>query len=166
MSNSLACIKGLPCYGLNLAKTICKSPCHCHKALTLVSPRTFFQVHRPSKNSYNNEKLGIFSLFVSVWQGSQSEWGRGVGMDLPGEWHVESEKENASVYMLRGGRGSGLDWEGGGRAFQLLLRVWNSSWATPPPPNLAGTCENNSPAFSHSADPIAISTLEGMRQSR
>lgn len=30
-------------------------------------------------------------------------------------------------------------------------------------PHLAGTCENNSPAFSHSADPIAISTLEGMR---
>lgn len=30
-------------------------------------------------------------------------------------------------------------------------------------PHLAGTCENNSPAFSHSADPIAISTLEGVR---
>lgn len=30
-------------------------------------------------------------------------------------------------------------------------------------PHLAGTCENNSPAFSHSADPIAISTLEGRR---
>lgn len=30
-------------------------------------------------------------------------------------------------------------------------------------PHLAGTCENNSPAFSHSADPIAISTLEGTR---
>lgn len=30
-------------------------------------------------------------------------------------------------------------------------------------PHLAGTCENNSPAFSHSADPIAISTLEGIR---
>lgn len=30
-------------------------------------------------------------------------------------------------------------------------------------PHLAGTCENNSPAFSHSADPIAISTLEGKR---
>lgn len=30
-------------------------------------------------------------------------------------------------------------------------------------PHLAGTCENNSPAFSHSADPIAISTSEGTR---
>lgn len=30
-------------------------------------------------------------------------------------------------------------------------------------PHLAGTCENNSPAFSHSADPIAISTSEGVR---
>lgn len=57
--------------------------------------------------------------------------------------------------------GGGLRREGKGTSLSAPLEGWNSSQAVPP--HLAGTCENNSPAFSHSADPMAISTLEGMR---
>lgn len=60
------------------------------------------------------------------------------------------------VYVWGGG---GLHREGKGTSLSAPLEGWNSSRAVPP--HLAGTCENNSPAFSHSADPIAISTLEG-----
>ena len=55
----------------------------------------------------------------------------------------------------------GVPQRGKGDELSAPREGWNSSRAVPP--HLAGTCENNSPAFSHSADPIAISTLERMR---
>lgn len=69
-----------------------------------------------------------------------------------------------SSLKLKGGLGLDsrvrhiVDRENGGGcgAYGFLWRV-----GIPPElfPHLAGTCENNSPAFSHSADPVAISTL-------
>lgn len=75
-------------------------------------------------------------------------------MDLTGEWGTSRVRE------WEHGVG-GLHREGKGTSLSAPLEGWNSSRAVPP--HLADTCENNSPAFSHSADPIAISTLEGTR---
>lgn len=62
----------------------------------------------------------------------------------------------ARVFLLGGviQRGKGDESFGSSRGLEFLPSC---------SPHLAGTCENNSPAFSHSADPIAISTLEGRR---
>lgn len=75
-----------------------------------------------------------------------------------GRWVKERERG------MEGLRGEGK----GGRAPSLFQRVGIPPELPPtrPPPHLAGTCENNSPAFSHSADPIAISTLEGSESER
>lgn len=67
-----------------------------------------------------------------------------------------------------GGDGGQQWWashRGGGKGTSLLSSSRGLEFLPSclPPPHLAGTCENNSPAFSHPADPIAISTLEGMR---
>lgn len=66
-----------------------------------------------------------------------------------------STRVRVRVSVRRGSqRGEGDEPFGSSRGLEFLPSC---------SPHLAGTCENNSPAFSHSADPIAISTLEGMR---
>ena len=67
--------------------------------------------------------------------------------------HVESQRMGARCGGVTQ-RGKGDEPFGSSRGLEFLPCC---------SPHLAGTCENNSPAFSHSADPIAISTLEGTR---
>lgn len=67
--------------------------------------------------------------------------------------HVESQRMGARCGGVTQ-RGKGEEPFGSSRGLEFLPCC---------SPHLAGTCENNSPAFSHSADPIAISTLEGTR---
>lgn len=125
--------------------------------------KKFLLTYRPVLSSAQLPKIALkwssWSLvrffFHCLRLSEQDLSGWEVGTDLTAEWGTSRVGERDPVGVTH------IQWEMGRASSAAPLEGWNSSRAILP--HLAGTCENNSPAFSHSADPIAISSSDGAR---